>query len=533
MHSLHLSLSVFAAALVSTASLPAETYTWQATSGTVNWDAVGAWNGAGNTTYPNAIGDVAQRTSGNSAVATNNIAGGVTAGSLTLGGTATSDWQIANTGNTITLNQDGAGAGAAYITNSSSGSTSRLYVNGGSLVLADDLVITNSGSSAATGGSIMLNTLITGAGNITINNVSNNINAGQIRLNGQSNTFVGNVRIGSGAVVFNIGTSAGNSSLGSSSNIVTLGQSGGGSATLMSNRTGNLSLANEIVVAANSGGTLALGATAVNASSSLATTYSGAVTLQGNLSVISTNKTAEITATTVFTGGITGAGNLTITGDGTTNIGGANNYTGATTVNSGATLALTTNTTNNISKSSVIDVASGGVMNVTAVSAGFRLASGQSLVGGGRIMGNVAIDNGAILAAGHSIGTLTFDDTLSLLDGSLSLFEIDGFSSGLYDLVAGGAGIQAVQFDGELNLVFESGFNTVGSTKIFDFESYSGSFDSIHVTGLAAGYSASFDALTGTINVIAAPEPTSAALLILAASLLLLRSNRPRRTLIS
>lgn len=91
---------------------------------------------------------------------------------------------------------------------------------------------------------------------------------------------------------------------------------------------------------------------------------------------------------------------------------------------------------------------------------------------------------------------MTFAGDLGLNSGSISDFEINGFTLGNYDLaLAALAGTQTVSFNGgTLNLLFQSGFSTVGTVKIFDFDDYDGSgFTSLVSTGLASGYTASFD----------------------------------------
>jgi autotransporter-associated beta strand protein len=50
--------------------------------------------------------------------------------------------------------------------------------------------------------------------------------------------------------------------------------------------------------------------------------------------------------------------------------------------------------------------------------------------------------------------------------------------------------------------------DTVGSVKIFDFEGYSGNFTSVLPTGLASGFTATFDQTNGIVTVV--PEPKAA-----------------------
>ncbi|CAN5347399.1 hypothetical protein BH09VER1_BH09VER1_28040 [soil metagenome] len=210
---------------------------------------------------------------------------------------------------------------------------------------------------------------------------------------------------------------------------------------------------------------------------------------------------------TVFNGTITGSGGFTKVGTGTQTLSGNNTYTGATSISAG-TLLLSSASNNIASSTSIINNA---VLDVSNISSGFALASGQTLSGTGTVVGALTVASGATLAIGNSPGTMTFNSDLTLAAGSTENFEINGLTSGLYDLAQGGAGVQSVAFDGTLNLVFQAGFNTLGTVKIFDFENYSGNFGLVNTSGLAGGYTATFDQLTGNVTVV--PEPSTYALI--------------------
>ena len=203
-------------------------------------------------------------------------------------------------------------------------------------------------------------------------------------------------------------------------------------------------------------------------------------------------------------GVISGTGGLTKRGGGTLTISGANSYGGATVVEAGALLI-------NGDQS-----AATGDVTVSALA---------SFGGTGTIGGSVTV-NGT-LAPGSSPGTLTFNQDLVLLGSSTSIFDINGFTPGLFDLVFGGVGSQTVTFGGTLSLHFADDFNLEGSVRISDFENYSGSFDSVETAGLADGYGATFDNLTGVVTVV--PEPSTVALLVLSAAGLAVRIVRCRR----
>lgn len=246
----------------------------------------------------------------------------------------------------------------------------------------------------------------------------------------------------------------------------------------------------------------------------------------GGTGILAINSTGSSSYAGTLIDGQTGSIlHVTKSGTGTQVLAGNNTYTGTTSVNAG-TLVLSTTGTNNIAGSTVLHVDSAGTLDVSNVSGsgGFHLVSGQTLKGSGTIEGIFTVGSGAVLAPGNSPGTLTFNDNLTLAAGSTSNFEVNGLTSGLYDLVQSGGGSQLVSFGGTLNLVFQEGFASAGTIKIFDFEGYVGSFSEVNTSGLASGFTATFDTATGEITVV--PEPSSYALLGLSLGLMLWRRVR-------
>ena len=127
------------------------------------------------------------------------------------------------------------------------------------------------------------------------------------------------------------------------------------------------------------------------------TTVSGGIlsgttsSLQGNITNNATVQFNQATSGT-YSGVISGTGSVAIQGGGTVTFSGANTYTGATTV-SGGTLVV------NGSLASSVTLGSGGLLG------------GSGTIGG-------LVSNGATLAPGNSIGTLTVNGNFSQIGGT-------------------------------------------------------------------------------------------------------------------
>jgi len=220
---------------------------WAGATG--NWDSNTSpgWNGTG---VP-GIGTAAELGSSATKTVTLNVAG--TTGSLNYGGagntittmTLTSGLTFDNSGSPSTLSN----------TNTNAGTSNRLSIAGGSVTLANDILISNTGNSTNTSGAITFSSTapIVGSGNMTVSNVSNSFAAGAITMGG-NNTFTGTVLIQKGLLGFSYSTGT---SFGNSSNAVTVGQSGQGAASFI-NTSSNNSVSNSITIASGSGGALTL-----------------------------------------------------------------------------------------------------------------------------------------------------------------------------------------------------------------------------------------------------------------------------------
>jgi autotransporter-associated beta strand protein len=224
--------------------------------------------------------------------------------------------------------------------------------------------------------------------------------------------------------------------------------------------------------------------------------------------------------TTQNSGIIAGAISLVKSGAGTQTLGDANTYTGTTTI-TGGTLALGAD--GSIDNSTIIDVQTAGTFDVSAKS-GYAVAAGQTLKGTGTVSGAVTI--AGTLAPGASIGTLTFDDALTL--AGTSNFEINS-TTDTSDLVTG---LTALTYGGTLN-VTNLGVDYYEGQQftLFSFDSYTGAFDEINLPSLPGLLvwkdfgGSTFDYDNGLIEVALIPEPGTLAL----AGLGLLMITRGRR----
>lgn len=237
-----------------------------------------------------------------------------------------------------------------------------------------------------------------------------------------------------------------------------------------------------------------------------------------------TNSSATASTLTVNNAGANSfggvaSGNLAIVkgGVGTLTFTAANTYNGNTTINQGI-LALSGS--GSIDNSPVISIGTGATFDVSAVTGTYNLASGQSLIGNGSIIGDVVTDAGSLISPGFSIGTLSFANNLDI-NGNI-LIEVDPAAAGQKIDIINIGGILDVA---GANLVFDFLSSPVDGTYVFaTYGSLVGDFATI--SGMPSGYEIKFN-FNGQnqIALVSIPEPATMSLLALG-SLGLLRRRR-------
>ena len=238
--------------------------------------------------------------------------------------------------------------------------------------------------------------------------------------------------------------------------------------------------------------------------------------LQGDI-VVTNNATVTFRQSVdgTYAGGMSGAGALVKEGPGNVALSGANSYSGLTTVSAG-TLALSGTGSIGTGGLNLGTTGSPGVLELAGLTASsYSLPSSAALAGVGTIAGNgktLAVLGS--LAPGNSAGTITVGTGLSLdlSNSGSSVFVITNpaFNAGTFDLVNGDG---SVVYGGILNLAFSGGSyaNATDVLQIFaNTGGRSGNFSAVNATGLAAGQSATFNPVTGTISVV--PEPSAYAM---------------------
>ena len=334
------------------------------------------------------------------------------------------------------------GANAIYVGNSGTGTLN--VTNSGVVSVGNgtgQLVLANSAGSVGTlnlgqggtAGTLNTASVSGGAGTATVNINQNgsytfapamsgtlNLNiiggGGTTTLTGSSNftgaTTVDNaaLNVDTGGVVASSTFMVGNSGTGTlnvtNSGVVSVGDG-----------TGQLVLANS----AGSVGTLNLGQ-----GGTAGVLQAASVTAGSGTATVNFNHTGSYTFAPQLSGSLSGSLSVNQL-SGVTVLTGSNTYTGATTISNGT---LTLGSGGSIASSTVVTVGtsagSTAKFDVSGVTGGtYSVASGQTLKGGGTVVGNISVGTGAILAPGNSPGTLTVNGNASYGAGGTYQWEIN------------------------------------------------------------------------------------------------------------
>ena len=291
------------------------------------------------------------------------------------------------------------------VTNSHGKTNAILTIGGGNVTVntAFDIIdnTTNNGNAQVSvlnlnGGNVTLNTsideIISGTNASSAANSTISFSGGTLNMTGHSIGLSGNSAAGFRANVDHVTMPASGHTftlmnLGTTSAVTggTTVADGINGAGLTMNGAGTL-----ILEGTNTYGqtTVSSGVLQVGSGSNTGTPGTGTVTANGGTLRFNRNDTFTVNNT------IAGGANGTVeqAGSGTLILNGANTYAGKTLV-SGGTLAFTSS--NTIASSSTITVNAAGTLDGSAISGGFSVGSGQTLINNGTVNGTVAVGNGA------------------------------------------------------------------------------------------------------------------------------------------
>ncbi len=463
------------------------------------------------------------------------------AGPLTVGRTSSGN-SFRVTSGTLTVT---GGANDVVVGDDVAASGNSLVVTGGTFSSQAALVIGKSGtgnSFVATGGATVSNA-----------NVRFGLNAGSVRNTGTVSgagtlwTITNKLRVGSdgndnalvidnGGVVavasdvFVGGTSTGSAVSGNSINV-----SGSGSTLAILSGTADLVIAygtgTSNVVTVSDSGTLALSSVKLGPAGTFEIGLGAAPGFVNAAATIDAplgggqvvfNHTGSSYA---FANPITGSARVVHRGPGKTILSGSSSYTGATLISAG-TLALSA-AANPIASSGTIDVAAAALFDVSTVTGGFVLASGQTLSGAGSVAGIATGAAGSIVSpGGAALNTLSFGSSLSIL-GTLAI-DVSGTSS---DLAAVSG---PLTLDPASTVSFTVGSPLTEPAYVFaTYTSLTGTFG--NVSSLPTGYSLDYNYQGGNkVALVAVPEPGTLALAgvgsMMAAAVAMARRPRKSRT---
>lgn len=402
------------------------------------------------------------------------------------------------------ITKSGAGVMAVGVANVFTGATT---VNAGTLLLTNSNALQN--SPLANGGTgIVFDSSVAshafkigglnGSGNLALQDNAGSPNAVALTLNANASRSYSGSLSGAGSVI-KIGSSiqtftgANNYSGGTTVTSGTLALSGAGTFG-----TGSVSV---------TGGVLDLGAKSIT--NTLGAVTGGGAVNNGTITNDSSNYDLQNGSVGAVLAGSNGLNKTTAN---TVVLTASNSFTGNTTV-TGGTLAL--QGSGSINNSPVIDVQSGAVLNLGALSS-FTVGATQTLQGVGTVTGPTAgalVVSGTLVPAGATIGTLAVSGNLTL-EGT-TVVDLDKTGTTLTsDLVSGATtftlgGALTVNLTGDA-LVENDSF------LLFSGGTITGSFSSFNLPTIDSGlaWDTTHLAIDGQLLVVAVPEPATWAMML-------------------
>lgn len=194
------------------------------------------------------------------------------------------------------------------------------------------------------------------------------------------------------------------------------------------------------------------------------------------------------------------SGGFTAVGSGVTTLSGPNTYGGSTVISNG-TLAV--DSAASITNSPDINVTANGTLDVSAIS--FTLPPSETLLGNGAINGNLASSGTILAGSATSIGTLTFNNNLTLQSGGVTVVKLNESQSENDQFYCYGT----MTYGGTLMVTNQAGTLQVGDNfQVFWTGGTSGNFASI-VGSPGPGLAYSFNTNSGVLSVVVAPASIS------------------------
>lgn len=273
-------------------------------------------------------------------------------------------------------------------------------------------------------------------------------------------------------------------------------------------------------------GTVNVAAAGVTVNGGMIFSASG-YTIQNNAVTLGTNPTIEVTTaghSASVNSTIAGGNGLIKTGAGVLTVGATNSYTGDTQIQNG-TLAL--GSSGSIANSPKIILSNAAKLDVSAVTGGFSLASGQSIAGSGSVYGPVTVASGKV-SPGESAGSLTFNSSVTFSSSSTLDIEAGGSQSGVdFDLVTVSGSGNTLTIGGATLVVNPTASAQTGvayrvveavNGAVLDVSNFFGGLtnDQEYVASSVYKYIVRADTSHVEIEFTAIPEPTSLSLLAFA-----------------